>query len=273
MTDQHKNLFFGFFIVAVAFLLYWLFSSSLSQIITSPDKSGETASTTDAFPMGALDKGLNTESVGSLQSASPASSSSSTSSNLTDSITRALTSQFVSLPFSGQLTASSAQSLVEQINLQGAAGGLNSNSLNLNTAIDPAAFIITNDSSSAVILAYGNAYGKAVSGSHIITDLFDWSKVQNGINALVSDGSGTFINDFLKRDQALEATLKNMTVPRVYVSFHTKNLQFFSNVEKIFSAVATYQSDPVRAYMAFEALPDLITQWQSIQTYLVPIKN
>lgn len=275
MINQHKNLFFGFFIVAAAFLIYWLFASSLSQIIASPDQSAATSSAlSDVFPMNETAPGSNVESVQSLQGASSsASSSSGSASNLTDSVARALTGQFVSLPFSGQLTASSVQSLVGQMNLQTAAGGIDSGSLGLNAPIDPGSLITTNDSSSAAILGYGNAYAKAVLESSIVTDLFNWAKVQGGINALVSGGDGSFINDFIKRDQALETSLKNMTVPRVYISFHTKNLQFFSNVEKIFSAIAGYQSDPVKAYVAFEALPDLVTQWQSIQSYLVPIKN
>ncbi len=276
MINQHKNLFFGFFIVAAAFLIYWLFASSLSQIITSPDQSVASSSAlSDAFPMNQTAPGSNVESVQSLQGASSSVSSSlaGDSSNLTDNVARVLTGQFVSLPFSGQLTASSVQSLVGQMNLQTAAGGIDSGSLSLDAPIDPGSLIVTNDSSSAAILGYGNAYGKAVLESSIITDLFNWSKVQSGINALVSGGNSSFVNDFVKRDQALEASLKNMTVPRVYISFHTKNLQFFSNVEKIFSAIAGYQSDPVKAYVAFEALPDLITQWQSIQAYLVPIKN
>lgn len=279
MTHQQKNLFLGFLFVSAAFLAYWLFFLSLSQIVVSPQSHSSAgakvvSSSSDIFPM-------NVEALNSLADAAsssggqPATSnvSGATSSNLTQNITDALASQFISMPLSGQLDASSAQALASQFDFQSIGGELNQNNLGLDAPVDTSSLRVINDSSTSALLAYGNAYGVAVLKSNIISDLLNADKTQRMIDDAMKQNDTTTLNDFLARDRQVIRTLSILSVPRAYLDFEIKNIQFFSNVEKIFFTFSNSQDDPVKTYMAFEALPDLITQWQAIQSKIVPVKN
>lgn len=281
MTHQQKNLLAGFLVVSVVFLAYWLFSSSLSQIVVSPQPgsaiaSDNASSSPDAFPM-------NTEALSSLTNvsssalaggqASVQSGGDATTSNLTQNITSELASQFISMPLSGQLDASSAQALASQFDFQSIGGELSQNNLGLDAPVDVTSLHVVDDSSTPALLAYGNAYGVAVLKSNVISDLLNANGTQTMIDAAMKQNDVGSLNDFLARDKQVINTLYGLSVPRAYLDFEIKNIQFFSNVEKIFSTFGNSQDDPVKTYMAFEALPDLITQWQGIQSSIIPVKD
>ncbi len=259
MHDDQKKYFVIFFVAALAFVGYWLLEGWVfsGNHIAAPAQGEISVVPATSTPY-SLGNSYNTGSSTTLLAASPQPA------NLTQQIAQNLQSQFVSQL--QQQGATDTPSLISKIqagnfqNFSNISNQLTPDTIGVQTSIDDALLHIVDGASAADITAYKAQYEQYLSGLATLSG----SQITGALSGVFNGQDTGQLDMIIQSYQHVRDGLVSMHVPRTFLTFHKENVLFFENMVTVLTVLRNEQTDPLKAYVAVQYLPQLSSQWDVI---------
>ncbi len=257
-----KKIFIVFILVVFCFLLYWVFQSVFPSIPPSVISRPISSTSTDSLFQ---ENSLNPSGV---YSSSTAALPNLTSGVITDASKDLLSSlQLASSTSKEDLLDALKNSATSSINEALLQKYMNPEQIGLVISVPDLEIKIVKDSETS-LATYAKGYRDALLS---FSDV-NMNDISSALDAFLNTRNTSELDSLLQKYENVNTILRTLQVPQSRVSFHKKNLVYFGDMASVLRSIRVFDSDPMRAYIAIQYLPQVVAQWEPISNEIIKYK-